>query len=57
MITVNPKQIANKSDHTQYFKATDVVNEVTTTLWTDGIPQLDKALFKLNIQLFILEKN
>ena len=55
IITVNHIQIANKSECTQYFKAIEVVNEVTTAECTDGIPQLQKALFKSIFQDLILE--
>ena len=56
-MTVNHKQIANKSEVIQCFKAIAVVREVTTAEWTEGIHQLDKALFILNIQVLYFDKS
>lgn len=56
MITVNHKHTANKSEVIQCFNAIAVVKDVTTAEWTDGIHQLDNALFILKTQVLSFEE-
>jgi len=46
MITVKERDKAKKSDSTQCFIATAVAKAVTRAEWTEGIHQLQRALFK-----------